>query len=329
MTVNPKVIFAFGSRGSAAVTVAEGLSALVPESVVELWTGDARGADTFAACWADECGVKVRAFVADWENVGRSAGIRRNERLVAALPAGAIAVCFSDQAFPGLERLRREKVRSFLTPGSKHAAGLVVGRGIPLTVVWSCGSTSEVVVAAGPRPAGWWPPRRAEATDMTDATDEHFIGDEGWDASTHAARPVRKSPSWRRVPSDEFTRLWNTAPCASEDAATKRQEGLNAGSMAAESFETVDAADGLCDVDTDLPDAIEATMNAVESGTRESTPTEKPLGQDDPYFGHQFGDTERRGKGWKPGESTACIGCGAESFESYCQTCSERLAIYT
>ena len=62
-----------------------------------LIAGGAAGADLLAADWADYRGVKKLIFVADWENEGRSAGPKRNQRMldegkpdmVVAFPGGA------------------------------------------------------------------------------------------------------------------------------------------------------------------------------------------------------------------------------------------------
>lgn len=58
--------------------------------------GAARGADALAAAYARERGIPVQAYPADWRRDGKSAGYRRNERmlrdgrpdLVIAFPGG-------------------------------------------------------------------------------------------------------------------------------------------------------------------------------------------------------------------------------------------------
>lgn len=65
--------------------------------IKQLIHGAARGADSLAAQWAKSRGVPTRAFPADWNRYGKSAGFRRNERmlqegrpdLVIAFPGGA------------------------------------------------------------------------------------------------------------------------------------------------------------------------------------------------------------------------------------------------
>jgi len=45
--------------------------------------GAARGADSLAAAWAYEKGIPTWPFPADWEQFGRSAGIKRNLQMLA------------------------------------------------------------------------------------------------------------------------------------------------------------------------------------------------------------------------------------------------------
>lgn len=49
-----------------------------PDEVVEVISGCASGVDTLAMEWAQEFGIPVRRFPADWRNYGVSAGPRRN-----------------------------------------------------------------------------------------------------------------------------------------------------------------------------------------------------------------------------------------------------------
>lgn len=56
--------------------------------------GDATGADSLAARWAEEGGVPHEVFRADWEKHGRAAGPMRNAAMVARGLDGCVA-------FPG------------------------------------------------------------------------------------------------------------------------------------------------------------------------------------------------------------------------------------
>lgn len=46
---------------------------------LEVVSGTAKGADQMGEFWAEEHGVLVTTFPADWDRFGRSAGYRRNE----------------------------------------------------------------------------------------------------------------------------------------------------------------------------------------------------------------------------------------------------------
>lgn len=49
-----------------------------PTSIV---CGEAKGADKLGRKYAEENGIQVDSFPADWENEGKSAGYKRNERM--------------------------------------------------------------------------------------------------------------------------------------------------------------------------------------------------------------------------------------------------------
>jgi hypothetical protein len=57
--------------------------------------GGARGADSLAAEWAVNRGVRVSTFLADWQTHGRSAGMKRNARMLRSFQPDAVL------AFPG------------------------------------------------------------------------------------------------------------------------------------------------------------------------------------------------------------------------------------
>ena len=64
--------------------------------ITDLAHGDAEGADTMAGLWAEENGILVHKFPADWKKYGQAAGIQRNglmyrvfkPDLVVAFPGG-------------------------------------------------------------------------------------------------------------------------------------------------------------------------------------------------------------------------------------------------
>lgn len=63
--------------------------------VDELAHGGASGADRLAGEWAASRGVPMRVFAADWRGDGRSAGPRRNQRMLERFKPDAVI------AFPG------------------------------------------------------------------------------------------------------------------------------------------------------------------------------------------------------------------------------------
>jgi YspA, cpYpsA-related SLOG family len=66
------------------------------EKITTIIEGGASGADCYAAEWADEYGITLQTFRADWKKHGRSAGPIRNQQmldegkpdLVMAFPGG-------------------------------------------------------------------------------------------------------------------------------------------------------------------------------------------------------------------------------------------------
>lgn len=64
------------------------------EPIECLIEGGARGADTLARLWAQQRGIRVQTFPADWKQFGRSAGPRRNQQMIETKPDKVIA-------FPG------------------------------------------------------------------------------------------------------------------------------------------------------------------------------------------------------------------------------------
>lgn len=87
----------YADRASVSLALAPYRPASITDaSEVILILGGAPGADTLAEEWADVWGVRKRIFPADWKTYGRSAGPRRNARmleegkpdLVIAFPGG-------------------------------------------------------------------------------------------------------------------------------------------------------------------------------------------------------------------------------------------------
>lgn len=98
----------YNDRGSV-FAVLDRIHARVGVALVK--HGQARGADRLAGEWAESRGVAVQAFPADWEGLGKRAGILRNIEIA---DSGA-DLCV---AFPGGK-------------GTAHMAGLCKSLGIP------------------------------------------------------------------------------------------------------------------------------------------------------------------------------------------------------
>lgn len=60
-------------------------------NITEVVSGRARGIDTFGEHWAEDHGIPVTPFEADWTKYGRSAGPIRNQQM-AAYAEGLLAI---------------------------------------------------------------------------------------------------------------------------------------------------------------------------------------------------------------------------------------------
>lgn len=85
-------------------------------AVAMLVHGAARGADTLAADWAADRGVPAKAFLADWNTFGKSAGARRNKEMLNIGKPHLVV------AWPG-------------GPGTRHMVGLARVAGVPTLLV--------------------------------------------------------------------------------------------------------------------------------------------------------------------------------------------------
>lgn len=62
--------------------------------IAEIIEGDAWGADSMAGSWGNSHNIPVIVVPANWNEEGRSAGLRRNQRMLDLKPDGVVA-------FPG------------------------------------------------------------------------------------------------------------------------------------------------------------------------------------------------------------------------------------
>lgn len=78
--------------------------------------GGARGVDGQAAAWANERGIFVRTFVADWNRHGKAAGPKRNQAMVdSAVPGHDYLLAFPDESSIGThDCVRRARAHGLL-----------------------------------------------------------------------------------------------------------------------------------------------------------------------------------------------------------------------
>lgn len=116
-----KVIIA----GSRHITDYEALKTLVENTgwdIEEVVSGGCRGVDVMGEQWAEECGIPVRTFAADWARYGREAGELRN-REMASYADGLILLW--DAKSPGASCMLRESAKADI-PIRHHIAGLEI-----------------------------------------------------------------------------------------------------------------------------------------------------------------------------------------------------------
>ena len=80
MGVEMKVIIAGSRQGFVSSDVAEAVLNS-KFTISEVVSGTARGVDTFGEQWAQQNGVLVKRFPADWDKHGRGAGYIRNRQM--------------------------------------------------------------------------------------------------------------------------------------------------------------------------------------------------------------------------------------------------------
>ena len=134
--------------------------------MTEVVSGKAAGADTLGERWAEERGVPVRRFPAQWGDVEgkpereigyntrgaywKRAGFERNEqmkRYAAAAP---------DHPVSGPESGQLIAVRSGDTPGTRHMVKAASERGLAV-FVYDIKTRAFCYKMPGQEPAGWFP----------------------------------------------------------------------------------------------------------------------------------------------------------------------------
>lgn len=95
--------------------------------ITELGHGNAKGADTHAKKWAEQAGILVRKYEADWDRWGDSAGSIRNEEMLDDFVPDVLIV------FPGgvgtqhatRAARKRDIERVFFDPPCDHVTALL------------------------------------------------------------------------------------------------------------------------------------------------------------------------------------------------------------
>jgi len=86
-----KVIIAGPHRGVWAIGIVEQAVILSGFDITEVVSGQAPGIDTLGEQWANERGIPVKPFPADWTRFGKAAGRIRNGEM-AAYAEGLVAI---------------------------------------------------------------------------------------------------------------------------------------------------------------------------------------------------------------------------------------------
>jgi hypothetical protein len=104
-----------GEVGERAVRAALWLVEALGWKITEIVCGEARGIDSCGRKVAQECGIKVASFPADWDGEGKRAGLIRNE-IMAAYADALIAITNG-------------------SPGTRHMIQVALGQGLKVLVI--------------------------------------------------------------------------------------------------------------------------------------------------------------------------------------------------
>ena len=74
----------------------------------EVVSGGSRGADFLGEVWAEQNGIPVKRFPADWDKYGRSAGPIRNGQMAEYAKPNGILLLFWDGKSPGSRSMLNE-----------------------------------------------------------------------------------------------------------------------------------------------------------------------------------------------------------------------------
>src|SRR5207244_12929544 len=75
---------------------------IVPDTIAQVLTGGARGADQLGYRWAWKHAIRHQLFRTEWERFGKSAGVRRNHEMA---QAGDMLLAFWDGRSAGTQHM--------------------------------------------------------------------------------------------------------------------------------------------------------------------------------------------------------------------------------
>ena len=93
-----KVLVCGDRRWASRLIIMKYLEALKPSLVIE---GEAKGADTMARIAAEELGIPVQKFPAEWGKYGKAAGPIRNKQMLDEKPDLVLAFHFDIEGSSG------------------------------------------------------------------------------------------------------------------------------------------------------------------------------------------------------------------------------------
>jgi hypothetical protein len=68
-------------------------------------TEEKYGADYYGEVYAEQCGIKVKRFLPDWNKYGRGAGPRRNKEMAQYVAPDGMLIAFWDEASDGTRNM--------------------------------------------------------------------------------------------------------------------------------------------------------------------------------------------------------------------------------
>ena len=108
--------------GSRTIVDYDTVATAIAESgfnITEVVSGGARGVDTVGELWAENNGIPVTRFLADWNKYGRAAGNRRNVQM--AEYADALVCCWDGTSSGSADMISQARRYNLKTHVSRQA----------------------------------------------------------------------------------------------------------------------------------------------------------------------------------------------------------------